>query len=199
MLNTIEILRVLKIVRWCWIIQLKLDKLGRKSKGQMSMVFLFLFRSINPGFTLQCAKQLFLEWRMEKKSSWIVIIPVEICKWESLQVSILNLEMKMGFSSLFSNSEKIWRLVNGSCEISYAFAKAHDLELWPFVCNHFTTNLTGVNIWGLCTAIVTQLPFVSMELLSNKFEVQWFSSLSLVEIEKRLRAVPILCPKGSIF
>ena len=27
-------------------------------------------------------------------------------------------------------------------------------------------------LFGLCTAIVTQLPFVSMELSSNKFEVQ---------------------------
>ena len=42
--------------------------------------------------------------------------------------SLQNLEVKMSFKSLFSNSEMIWRLVNSSHEISYAFAEAHILS-----------------------------------------------------------------------
>ena len=48
-----------------------------------------------------------------------------------------------------------------------AFAKCPGLFGWFETILQVLTRLCG-----LCTAIVTQLPFVSMELSSNKFEVQ---------------------------
>ena len=66
-----------------------------------------------------------------------------------------------------------WWLVNFTQEISYAFCQS--LRFWVFTFEMwvFTFKGTLLIICGLCTAIVIQLPFVSMELLSNKFEVQW--------------------------
>ena len=113
-------MQVLNIVRWCCIIQLKLD-IGRKSKGQLS-VFLFLFKSINSGFTT-CKTAI-----SGVKDGEVVLMDCDYPSWDlhiwESWLVFKELEVRMSFRSLFSNSEMIWRLVNTSHQISYAFAEA---------------------------------------------------------------------------
>jgi len=76
--------------------------IGRKSKGQLS-VFLFLFKSINSGFTL-CKSAIpgVKDWEE-------VLMDCDYPSWDLYMRKLTGLqkmEVKMSFRSWFSNSEK---------------------------------------------------------------------------------------------
>ena len=116
-----------------------------------------------------------MENEEETKFSWtIVIIPVEI--W--VRGKVLPVFKKSGWKWASEASFQFRSHFLMTCELYSRdllclLPKPKILSFYLWNVNIFTFKGTLLVICGLCTAIVIQLPFVSMELLSNKFEVQW--------------------------
>ena len=182
-------MQVLKIVRWCCIIQLKRDILGRKSKGHLSMVFISVQINKFWIYTLQNCYIWSEGWRRRSPHGlWLFQLRSAS---EKVFKSQMNLSWKRGKDwpqkhiFKFRNDLKdLWTDLMRSPmplpkPIILSFGHLFVMILqptWLGCNNHFYNQSVRTHyLGGLCTAIVTQLPFVSMELLSNKFEVQWYS------------------------